>query len=723
MAAVCVDLSAALASTFSHDAGIRQSAELHLDQLKQTNFPSYLASVTNELGNEERADDVRQAAGLQLKNAVDSKDAARRPELTAKWLATEAALKAHIRDVLLRCLHSPKSDVRKTVALVIAKIASIDVQAKDWLSLIPSLLNNMGAQPPASVGTRTATLLTLGYICEEVDESLLSPEHVNMVLTAVVAGMGAGEADESRLAAIKALTNAIHLAKNNFEVDNERSYLMQVVCQGTQAANQPIRVASFQCLQQIADNYYPKLQAYMTELYGLTTKAIKEDDDEVATQAIEFWSTVAEYELDLLDDGKDSECKNFIVSAADYLLPIVLECLTKQDEDALDDEGTWNRSMAAGFCLKLLARICRDRLVPQVLPFITMHISAADWHQREGATFAFGSIMEGPSVQALDQIVRQGLPFLLTALKDPHRVVRETTAWALGQVFEHVHGMEPDGGAPIIGKDMLPGLLTVLVESLKDEPRVAYYVCDAVRLLALGYHKGDGGGVVESKRSSGGGALVVVLVPSVILTSQHAAYFRRAELPGTAVDAYSSDSPLTEQAWNTAVRAASAAGGSGGTSSSVLVATAASFLNLLLPREGGRPPVARLRQLDLLVLDEAHHCHDDHPFAQVMAFYEPTAAAATAPRPRVLAVTASPASEVEQATLVLRMEQLLGRLGAALHCIEAEHPEVAAVVSEPRLLERRVRVRAVDRGLMVALQLRLPRLARAVLALAVPFRD
>ncbi|PNH01056.1 Protein Dicer [Tetrabaena socialis] len=211
--------------------------------------------------------------------------------------------------------------------------------------------------------------------------------------------------------------------------------------------------------------------------------------------------------------------------------------------------------------------------------------------------------------------------------------------------------------------------------------------------------------VVESKRSSGGGALVVVLVPSVILTSQHAAYFRRAQLPGTAVAAHSSDSPLTEQAWNAAVRAASAGGGSGGTSS-VLVATAASFLNLLLPREGGRPPVARLRQLDLLVLDEAHHCHDEHPFAQVMAFYESTAAATTAltPRPRVLAVTASPASEVEPTTLVLRMEQLLGRLGAALHCIEAEHPEVAAVVSEPRLLERRVRLRAVDRGLMGVLQ-------------------
>ncbi|KAG2444792.1 hypothetical protein HXX76_001535 [Chlamydomonas incerta] len=489
--ATVVDLSAALAATFSHDANIRQQAEQHLDQLKQTNFPSYLASITNELGNEERADDVRQAAGLQLKNSVDAKDAARRTDLMNKWMSTDAQLKQHIRDVLLRCLHSPKGDVRKTTALVIAKIAGIDLQAKEWPNLIPSLLNNMGAQPPAPVGTRQATLMTLGYICEEVDESLLSPENVNMILTAVVAGMGPGEPDEPRLAAIHALTNAIHLAKNNFEVENERSYLMQVVCQGTQATSEQMRVAAFQCLQNIADNYYPKLQAYMTELYGMTTKAIKEDTDEVATQAIEFWSTVAEYELELLDDGKDDECKNFIVSAADYLLPILLECLTKQDEEALEDEGTWNRAMAAGFCVKLLARICKDRIVPQVMPFITANISSPDWHFREAATFAFGSIMEGPSVASLDAYVRQGLAYLVNALKDPHRIVRETTAWALGQVFEQVHGAEAEGAAPIVSKEMLPGLLNALVESLKDEPRVAYYVCDAIRLLALGFNTGD----------------------------------------------------------------------------------------------------------------------------------------------------------------------------------------------------------------------------------------
>ena len=48
------------------------------------------------------------------------------------------------------------------------------------------------------------------------------------------------------------------------------------------------------------------------------------------TKAIEFWNTVAEYELDLLEDGDVQECRNFIGSAAQYLTPILLESLTKQ---------------------------------------------------------------------------------------------------------------------------------------------------------------------------------------------------------------------------------------------------------------------------------------------------------------------------------------------------------------------------------------------------------
>ena len=55
----------------------------------------------------------------------------------------------------------------------------------------------------------------------------------------------------------------------------------------------------------------------------------------------------------------------------------------------------------------------------------------------------------------------------------------------------------------------------------------------------------------------------------------------------------------------------------------------------------------------LQVLDEAHHCHDDHPYAQAMRHFRPHHPPPVGGRgggggdggPRVLGATASPASE------------------------------------------------------------------------------
>ncbi len=55
-----------------------------------------------------------------------------------------------------------------------------------------------------------------------------------------------------------------------------------------------------------------------------------------------------------------------------------------------------------------------------------------DWRYREAATFAFGSILEGPSVETLSGLVTMGLGFLLQAMADANVQVKSTTAWTIG---------------------------------------------------------------------------------------------------------------------------------------------------------------------------------------------------------------------------------------------------------------------------------------------------
>ncbi len=194
-----------------------------------------------------------------------------------------------------------ESVARHTSAQVIAKIAAIELPLKGWQDLIPKLLGSMSAST-GGTGLKQATLETFGYVCEEMghfDEVVLDQEQVNNVLTAVVQGTAQSEDKNVRLAAITALFNALEFAHTNFENDGERDYLMQVICQCTADEMIKIRESAFECLVRIAAQYYDKLRPYMQEIFNLVQRAVKDEEEDVAKQGIEFWCTVCEEEIDI----------------------------------------------------------------------------------------------------------------------------------------------------------------------------------------------------------------------------------------------------------------------------------------------------------------------------------------------------------------------------------------------------------------------------------------
>ncbi len=52
-------------------------------------------------------------------------------------------------------------------------------------------------------------------------------------------------------------------------------------------------------LLRIATAYYSKLPPYMNDIFTLTHRAVKSDEEAVALQAIEFWCTVCEEEISI----------------------------------------------------------------------------------------------------------------------------------------------------------------------------------------------------------------------------------------------------------------------------------------------------------------------------------------------------------------------------------------------------------------------------------------
>ncbi|KAJ4842329.1 Importin subunit beta-1 [Turnera subulata] len=488
---MATEVTQVLLNAQSIDGNVRKHAEESLKQFQEQNLPGFLVSLSGELANDEKPVDSRKLAGLILKNALDAKEQHRKLELVQRWLALDNNVKSQVKACLLKTLSSPVPDARSTASQVIAKVAGIELPQKQWPELIESLLSNIH-QLPAHV--KQATLETLGYLCEEVSPDVVDQDHVNKILTAVVQGMNASEGNNDvRLAATRALYNALGFAQANFNNDMERDYIMRVVCEATLSPEVKIRLAAFECLVSISSTYYEKLAPYIQDIFNIVAKAVREDEEPVALQAVELWSSICDEEIDILEEyggdftgDSDIHCFYFIKQALPGLVPMLLETLLKQEEDQDQDEGTWNIAMAGGTCLGLVARTVGDDIVPLVMPFIEENITKPDWRQREAATYAFGSILEGPSPDKLMPIVNVALNFMLSALtKDPNNHVKDTTAWTLGRIFEFLHGSTID--TPIITQANCQQIITVLLQSMKDVANVAEKACGALYFLAQGY--------------------------------------------------------------------------------------------------------------------------------------------------------------------------------------------------------------------------------------------
>ncbi|OBT79877.1 hypothetical protein VF21_01635 [Pseudogymnoascus sp. 05NY08] len=479
-----MDVNAVLEGTLSADANIRGNAEQQLTQAADANFSAYVTTLVTQLASEDAAKPIRVAAGLALKNAFSAREYARLREVQEKWLQqVDADTKKGVKDITLQTLSSQNAQAGQAAAQVIASIAAIELPREQWSELMPTLVRNVGE---GADHLKQSSLTTIGFICESEDQDLRDSlvQHSNAILTAVVQGARKEETnDEVRLAAISALGDSLEFVKENFKNEGERNYIMQVVCEATQATDSRIQEGAFGCLNRIMSLYYETMRFYMEKaLFGLTIMGMKSEDEDVAKLAVEFWSTVCEEEIAIEDDNAQVDSAdqmrpyyNFSRVATNEVVPVLLTLLTKQDEDAADEE--YNISRAAYQCLQLYAQSVGGLVIPPVLSFVEGNLRSEDWHHRDAAVSAFGAIMEGPDEKVLDPIVKQALPVLIDMMADKVLQVQDSAAYALGRICEACS----ESIDPALH---LPALISSLFTGLANNPKMAASCCWALMNLA-----------------------------------------------------------------------------------------------------------------------------------------------------------------------------------------------------------------------------------------------
>ena len=482
------------------DPSIRSAAEQALKQAEESNLPQFMLALAQELASENKDINGRQLAGLHFKNLLSAKDVTMREQKTGKWKALEGSVRGPIKSVLIGVLKSPEQTARHTAAQACAEVASIELPFNEWSEFLPSMLTNVTDSSADSIAI--TSLECLGFTCEllameniELDQSI-----TNQMLTAIVDGTRNNRDNSVRLAATVALRNGISFTRNNFDVQAERTMIMQTVCETTQCNDARVRAAAYEVLASIVGQFYPKLEEYMTALAQLSFQCIASDEEVVALQAIEFWCVMSEVEYEILDEimllkeqgqASDQVCNKYTVASLEHLVPLLTQHLSKQDEDAESDDETWNVAMASATLLVLIAQVVEDLIVPHVMPFVLQNIKADSWRLREAAIMAFASILDGPSSEAIGQYVHESVTVLLQTLQDKHPMVKSTAAFAIGKICElHVRS---------IPQEIFPTLVQSLMSVLPTEtPSVASQACASLHNLAAQFLADDPDAVTNS---------------------------------------------------------------------------------------------------------------------------------------------------------------------------------------------------------------------------------
>ncbi|KAG2272769.1 hypothetical protein Bca52824_067324 [Brassica carinata] len=109
----------------------------------------------------------------------------------------------------------------------------------------------------------------------------------------------------------------------------------------------------------------------------------------------------------------------------------------RKPEEGKDHSGDVLRiSMTARKCLCLVSRTGGDEIVHIAIPFILENIlEIGSWRHREAAISAFESILDGSTINKLSPHVTSLLRFLLPAIKDENKDVRETNARTLNRIL------------------------------------------------------------------------------------------------------------------------------------------------------------------------------------------------------------------------------------------------------------------------------------------------
>jgi importin subunit beta-1 len=318
----------------------------------------------------------RSLAGILFKNTVlnTTKD----DECHELWYNMTAEERDTLKNSLLEALGDLDSNIIRSAATAISAVCFLEIPQNRWPEVLEILCTNIQHEMEH---IRQASLLTLGYICEELAKGELKKEQSDFVISAFLDSVDKNQDNtETMKQTIQGLYHSVKFAYPHFEMGQGRIFVDKVlICLGHNDVE--VRIIAMQCIVEIVRFFEDHLQPFMEDIMDVTFKIAKSDEKEVTTQAIEVWASICEEEL--ARNRKKIPHHGLIETALSSLLEILMHAIQQLNignDD--DDDQEWGASIAAGCCLSLVSQVVGDHVVEQITIFAGENITKPTWENR-----------------------------------------------------------------------------------------------------------------------------------------------------------------------------------------------------------------------------------------------------------------------------------------------------------------------------------------------------
>ncbi|EQC25300.1 hypothetical protein SDRG_16823 [Saprolegnia diclina VS20] len=411
---------------------------------------------------------IRQVAGLLLKKSIKS-----------IYHTLSLEMQTYMRMSILALLADPNGRIRSTAGVLLTTVVAQLVTLEQCPEMIPGLIRYL--EDAANENGVEGAFGALSKICEDHADKLESPSLPTRPLTLLVPiflKYFHHPKAEFRRDALNCINQVILIMPASLVV-NMDSFL-QGISHLTQDPSSAVRKLVCQSIVILLEVNMQVLMPHFTSIVQFILRSTSDDDENVALEACEFWSSICDLPSHLFKDVKpvlsqtlphlipllltrmvyseetismfeieEQEQNESVPDRPEDIKPIFHKAKPQEnrgntDEDGDDDEDdgdmdddedveqwTLRKSAAAG--LDTISHAFGVDILPILLPLLQERLGhTGHWAVRESGILALGAIAEGcmdgilPHLPAL-------FPYLLTLMDDPAPYIRSITCWTLGR--------------------------------------------------------------------------------------------------------------------------------------------------------------------------------------------------------------------------------------------------------------------------------------------------